>query len=354
MRHRHLIIVAGCVIALLPGCASYRPAPISPVRNAAAIEARSLGDGRLQKFVAAELGPSEPAAAWDLARLTLAALYYHPDLDIARARLGSARAAVLTARQRPNPVLDTAAAFGTSAAAGAIPAGAAPLTIGPVINLIIETFDKRAYRTARARHLAESARWDLATAGWHLRAGIRNALLDLWAAQARRRLMFRRLALQNDLVALLERRFAAGAASSLDVARERILRARLALSVRDVERALADARAQLATAIGIRLSALDGVALSFDAFDRPAAAPAGFSAGELRRRALTRRSDVAAALEAYEAAQSAAQLAIASQYPDVVLSPGYKYDLGVDKYTLGPSLVLPIFNQNQGAIALAS
>jgi len=43
------------------------------------------------------------------------------------------------------------------AALALVPAGAAPLTIGPVINLIIETFDKRAYRTAGAADALEES-----------------------------------------------------------------------------------------------------------------------------------------------------------------------------------------------------
>jgi outer membrane protein, heavy metal efflux system len=348
-----LALLAACFATLLSGCASYQAAPLSPAANAAAIEARSLDDPRLDKFIAAELGNADPGPAWDLTRLTLAALYYHPDLDLARARLALAQAAVMTAGQHANPKLDLAAVFGTGAAVGAIPAGAAPLTIGPVINFLIETADKRSYRTEKAEHLAEAARAGIAIASWQVRARVRDALLDAWAAQRRLTLAQRRLALQQGLVDLLQNRLAAGAASALDVERERIRRGEFALSLRDSERALADARARLAAAIGVRLAALDGAHLSFDAFNRPAAAPPDFSSGALRRRALTARSDIAAALAQYEAAQSGLQLAVAGQYPDVTLGPGYEYDFGVNKFLMGPSLVLPIFNQNQGPIAEA-
>src|SRR5205823_1235308 len=111
--------------------------------------------------------------------LTLAAVYYHPDLDVARAKLALSHAGGIRAKQRPNPVLNLTAAFDTAAAAGAITPGAAPLTIGPVINLLVETFGKREYRIARASHLTEAARWDLASAGWQVRAGVRTALLNL-------------------------------------------------------------------------------------------------------------------------------------------------------------------------------
>lgn len=180
MRQVRYAILICCATALVSGCASAPPAPLSPAQNAAALEARSLGDARLQKFIAAELDETAPAAPWDLARLTLAALYFHPDLDIARARLAGARAAMTTAGQRPNPRLDFAAVFGTSAATDAIPAGAAPLTIGPVINFVIETFGKREYRTARAARLAEAARDDLAAAAWQVRGRVRGALMEIW------------------------------------------------------------------------------------------------------------------------------------------------------------------------------
>lgn len=163
----------------------------------------------------------------------------------------------------------------------------------------------------------------------------------------------RRLALQDELAGLLESRLAAGASSALDVARERVRRAELALAMRDGERALGDARARLAAAIAIPLAALDGAALSLDAFDRPAAAPAQAAAGELRRRALTGRSDVAAALAQYEAAQAGLQLATAGQYPNLTLGTGYQYDFGVNKYLLSPSLALPIFHRNEGPITEA-
>lgn len=344
-----------CLTALLAGCASYKPEPISPAENAKALDSRTLDDPRLQKFIELELkhdGTSDPSPSWDLAKLTLAALYYHPDLDIAHAKLAAAEAGVITARQRPNPTLNFTNAFGAAAAAF-VPAGAAPITVGPVIDFIIETFGKREDRTAQARHLADSARWDLATAGWKVRGRVRTALLNLWAARQRLALTRRRLDLQEQLVGLLERRFAVGEASSLDVARERIGRAQITLAIRDLERAAADARVQLATAVGIPVRALDGAEVSLKGFDHPPSMTAKLSTGTLRRKALTERTDVQASLQEYEAAQAALQLAVADQYPNVTLSPGYNYDFGVNKYLLGLNAELPIFHQNQGPIAEA-
>lgn len=352
----HGILIVCCVAVLLTGCANFKPEPISPVDNASALDSRKLDDPRLQKFIAFGLeheGKPDPALKWDLPSLTLAAIYYQPDLDIAHAKLAGAQAGVVTARQRPNPVLNFTNIISRAAVAGAIPPGAVPITIGPVIDFILETFGKREYRTEQARHLAESARWDLATAGWQVRGRVRTALLNLWAARQRLTLTRQRLDLQEQLVGLLERRLAEGEASSLDVARERINRSQITFAIRDLERAAADARVQLATAIGIPVRALDGVDLSLEAFDRPQPVACNPATGALRQEALTKRTDVQGSLQEYEAAQSGLQLAVANQYPNLTLSPGYNYDLGLNKYLLGFGADLPVFHQNQGPIAQA-
>ncbi len=217
-----------------------------------------------------------------MASLTAAALYYHPDIALAEARLAAAEAAVITAKQTPNPVVNFTNIVGQGLVAGAIPAGAAPLTIGPAIELMIDTFGRKEARTTEAERLEAAARWDLGTAGWQVRSRVRAALLTLWAADRRMALIEQRLALQNQLVELLEHRQAAGEASSLDVSRERVNRAQIILAQHDLDLAAAEARVQLATAIGVPDQALDGISLATDVFDHPpgsAGAPIPASGG---------------------------------------------------------------------------
>ena len=140
----------------------------------------------------------------------------------------------------------------------------------------------------------------------------------------------------------------------MDVMLVRVARAQITFSIRNLEQTEAAARAQLATALGVPVRALDGVDLSLDAFRHPPPIPANPDTGKLRREALTKRTDVQASLDEYEAAQSALKLQIANQYPNITLSPGYNYDFGVNKYMIGIDTdSLPIFNQNQGPIAEA-
>lgn len=350
------MVYTASLLGLLAGCAAYSTTPILAGSSAASLESRTLNDPRLRQFIVASLPPQaipDRPIPWGLGALTLAGLYYHPDLDIARAKVAASRAGVTVAGQRPNPSLSFTSIFGTAAIAGGIPPAAVPLTIGPVVNFIIETFGKREARTAQAQRLLEAARWDLATAGWQVRSRIRSALLNMWAGQQRLALAQRRLNLQQQLVNLLESRFAGGEASSLDVTRERINRAQAELAIRDIERALAEAQAQLAAAVGVPVRALDGIIPALDAFDHPSMTQAGLADGALREWALTSRTDVQAALADYEAAQAALQLEVANQYPNLTLSPGYNYDFGVNKFILNPTIDLPVFNHNQGQVAQA-
>jgi cobalt-zinc-cadmium efflux system outer membrane protein len=170
MPHVRCWTIIACAVPLLTSCASYKPAPIDPAQNADAIQARSLDDPRLQKFTAAAGGKPAPVlrigaqSPWGLTTLTLAAVYYHPNLDIARAKLAAARAAVITARQVPNPSLS----FEQLSYNLSVPTPS-PWTVAPFVNFLIETFGKREYRTGQARALVDAARDDLNTVSWQVR-----------------------------------------------------------------------------------------------------------------------------------------------------------------------------------------
>src|ERR1051326_2901052 len=133
VRVAKILMVPALLGGLVAGCAEVSLAPLSPAASAGDLERRTLDDPRLLTFVRTSLadGHASPdAISWDLTALTLAAIYYHPDLDVAQARLALARARIVTAEQRPNPILNFAAMFDSAAVAGAIPPAAIPLTIG--------------------------------------------------------------------------------------------------------------------------------------------------------------------------------------------------------------------------------
>src|SRR5438105_7562128 len=144
------------ILAALAGCASYEPAPIDPARTEAAQRARALASPGLRAFVdrhAVTRTAEWPPRAWDLERLTLAAIYWHPDLDVARARLRVAEAGLVTAGTRPNPNLSFAPQYVSSTEPGFT-----PWTLGFTLDVPIETAGKRGKRIERAEREAEAAR----------------------------------------------------------------------------------------------------------------------------------------------------------------------------------------------------
>ncbi len=114
----------------------------------------------------------------------------------------------------------------------------------------------------------------------------------------------------------------------------------------------AEALSKVADTIGVPAGALDGLELSENLF--PTVPVAELTSAGLRRRALVGRSDILGLLEDYAASQSALQLEVARQYPDIHLGPGYQYDQGNQKVTLGLTMDLPVLSQNQGPIAEAA
>lgn len=342
-----LFPVAAATVLLTSGCAHFHDQPLSPEQLHADFESRSLKDAGLHAFIETNLQqalPVWPPARWNLTNLTLAALYFHPDLDVARAQVAVAEAGGRTAGQRPNPTLGVTPGYNTSSQ------GISPWILTFSLDVPIETAGKRGYRVAQAQHLSQAARFNLAGVAWQIRSGVRHALLDLQAASETEAVLHSQAEVLRVLVGLLERQLEAGMVAPLDVTIARVNLDTARLDLEDARRQSAEARVGLADAIGVPVRGLADVEFDFPSLEW---FPEQLVGDEVRREAVLSRSDILAALAEYAASQSALQLEIARQYPDVHLNPGYEFDQDDNKWMLGLSLELPVLNQNQGPIAEA-
>ena len=338
------------VLALaLSGCAHFQPRLISPARSLAAYEDRSLSRPGLEAFLAANhVAPPAPGRRWDLKALTLAAFYYQPSLAYARAQLLAARAARITAAERPNPSLSVSPAHDSG-----IPGAPSPWIVPFSLDWPLETAGRRGDRMAIARHLAAAARWNLVGTVWAVRNRLRAALLALYAAQRSDLLLAREESAQRTVMRLLEGQFKAGVVSSYEITQARIALDRTTLARQAQQGSIREARNALASVLGVPVRALRSVRLSFADFRE---LPQDLTRPEVRRAALLGRSDVRAALERYAASQSALKLEIARQWPNINLGPGYAWNAqlaGDSEWQLGLSVTLPVLNHNQGPIAEA-
>lgn len=340
---------AALVAGLALSCVRYHPQPLVPAKTMAALETRRLDSAELGRFLVANKEVAAwPPAIWDLKSLTLAALYYHPDMDIARAQWGVALGGRITAGERPNPSLTPMMGYNSTTPRSEV----APWIPEVALQLTIETAGKRGIRIAQARHLAESARWQIYATAWTVRSRLRAAMLDVFAAGERADLLSEHEKLQAELVRLLEIQKDAGETSVYDLTQARLALDQMRLDAIEAARLKEEALSGLAAALGLTRGALEGVSFSFEDF-RQAPRP-DFPAGEVRRHAVLNRSDILAALSAYEASQMALKLEVAKQYPDLSFGPDYQLDQTDSKWTLGVGITLPVLSRNRGPIAEAS
>jgi outer membrane protein, heavy metal efflux system len=336
-------------ILLLAGCVRFHPQPLSPAQSAAALEDRSLTNATLVAFIEKNLARENAAASplvWNADTLTLAAFYYHPDLAVARAQWNGARAGIKTAGARPNPTLSVSPTYNTTTA---VPS---PWIATINLDVPIETAGKRGHRIEAAEHLSEAARLNVASEAWRVRSELRASLIDFAAAQRREALLQQQVSLQEQVVHQLEQQVQAGAAAGSESIALRIALQKLRLDFTDARSQRAGARVRLAGAIGVSASALDAIEIPADALDG-FVPPGDLTSASARRQALQSRTDILGALADYAATEAALQTEIAKQYPDVHLNPGYEYDQGDNKWSLGITVDLPVFNQNRGPIAEA-
>jgi len=317
-----------CVLPVLSGsCAEYaryHARPLDAGASAARLTDRRLGE-----------------RTWDLQSLTEEALRHHHDIAVARAKYDAAVAAVRTAGERPNPTV-----------------ALTPQVVTPWTNWIagtysvdfdwtIETAGKRDKRQLAAHALVRAAAANVIDAIWKVRSAVRKAFLEVHTAEQRATQIEAAIACQAELLAAFDERVKAGAESRSATIQARLLQAQMRLQAAESAKLAAVARASLAEAMGMSSGGIRGARFSHAAFESANHAVPG------RKQALTHRADVLAALAEYAAAEALLRSEIARQYPDIHLNPGYSFDTGENKWTLGIGLTLPILNHNQGAVGEA-
>jgi outer membrane protein, heavy metal efflux system len=335
-------LVLACLV--LAGCAQYQPRPISAASVQQALEQRTLDAPPLQSYLQQHLHRAAPP--WDLQALTLAAWYISPELDHARAQYQAHAAAEVTAGRSPSSALDVPFEYNTTPKSGE-----SPYTLGLGLDIPIETAGKRGDRLAAARAMSLAARFDIGATAWRIRQRLRAKLLAYWDAQARKQVLQAQVTAREHLSRLLEHRREVGEAATPELLIVRTQAAGDRARLLETRREAADALAAAAGVIGIPAHALAAQSLDLHEFGSPPREP---ERGALLDAALRNRADVQAQLARYDASQSALQLAIANQYPDVHIGPGYTFDAGAHKLVLnltGISVSLP--HANKGPIAEA-
>jgi cobalt-zinc-cadmium efflux system outer membrane protein len=341
---RHVVLLA--LVGVFAGCVDYQAAPLRPERSAEQFAARRLDAPQLRDEVS-RLMPQAvatwPPQAWDRAELLAIALVQNPQLAVARAQAQAALAHEITATEMPNPDLTLQSEYARH--------DRHPWLYGVSLHWLLRSTERRRLDSEIARLDTSNARLQLMDQTWAVRRTLAAALSD-WESARRRLVLFDRLALGQDrLLALEQQRVTAGedAPSELVTAQQ----SRIEIKQQQAElRAVAEAaQVAAAKALGLSPQALDGVNFTWPDWGEPPPVDED-QLRETREQALLSRADLGVAIGGYAVAETKLKQAVARQYPQFELGPGYYWDHGIAKFPFDVSFTLP-FNRNQGEIAEA-
>jgi outer membrane protein, heavy metal efflux system len=321
-----------CCVALFctagaAGCAHYHAEPLKPQLSA-------------QEFAARRLTPSRE---WNRAELLAVALKQNPELAVAEAQINAALSHEISAAEGPNPELTLQSEYARH--------DSHPWLYGLSLNWLLRSSERRRLDEQIARLDTSNARLQLMDQAWSVRRALAAALSDWESARRRSGLLDRLAAAQDRLVELERQRVKSGEdAPSELIAGEQ---GRIQIEQQQAEaRYLADvAQAAAAKALGLPPQALDGVSLAWPEWGEPPPVDED-KRRETREQALLSRADLAVAIGDYGAAEVKLQQAVARQYPQFILSPGYYWDHGIAKFPFDVGFTLPL-NRNKGEIAEA-
>ncbi|HSD61903.1 MAG TPA: TolC family protein [Burkholderiales bacterium] len=332
------------IACVLAGCnlQPYRPQPLEPERTASEFVSRRPDSPALRDFLERHGAPTRewPQTQWDLRSLTLAAVYFHPDLDAAQAEVAAQEAALAGASRSAAPVAKPLVEHHERA-----DPGQSRWSYGLELEIPLSAAGKTEARVEQARARLDAARAEEEAAAWRVRSRLRQRFVEHYAAVEGARLDEKERNLRAVQAAALERRLALGAADAPEVSAARLRLELAELRVAEGEARTRQTLAQLAASLGLPLEAVAPLRFDFSALE---GAPAAAAPEALREAALRSRSDIRLGLARYAAADAGLRLAVASQYPDVQLKPAYLWDQGDGIWALALGIPLQLL-QNQEA-----
>ena len=314
-------------------------------------------------FPSAQAVPNELTLA-DALRM---AVERNPTLAVARNAVDVATADRQTATRLPNPAFtfdsEGSSVFRSPASDGH------DYTLR--VDQDIETPGRRRLRVSSADRGIEVSQALYADQRRRLEMDVRRAYFQAVLAKADREVSKVALEEIDRVIALNRARFESGEISGAELRRVQVERLRFQDDLFAAELALRNARAAVLALLNLQdlqqpFDPVDGLAATESDFrsvlasmatpaaaDLSSAIPAGQALAPLLSRALSGRPDVQAARTEQQRAETETRLQRALRAPLPTLGAGYKHDAGDQRFVFGVTIPLPLFNQNQGAVARA-
>ncbi|BDR08838.1 efflux transporter outer membrane subunit [Comamonas thiooxydans] len=344
---------------VLAGCAS-APPTVAEHAGVAVPASFSTGKDAAPGWTTAAPAEAQPRGAWwrvfadtELSALVERAGEANTDVQTAAARLAEARALLRSADAQRQPQIG--AAGGAARQAGVNTAnGMQPATLvtaGLNFSYEADLFGRLSRASEAAREDANAREALLQSTRLMVQADVAQTYLQLRSLQTERQLVEQSLAAYRETLTLIEKRYRAGDAAELDVARMQTEVSATEAETLALERQQAALTHALAVLVG-------DVASGFALASQPQAATLPVIPAGVPATVLARRPDVSAAQASVLAAQARVGVAQAAWFPAITLTGNGGYaspELGdlfkwsARSWGIGALLSLPIFDGGQRA-----
>ncbi len=334
------------LIACLSSCTFYGIDEKAPaLQKQEEYSTRGFDDQGLEDFIKAHDGNvTWLLNKWSVENIIWAALYFNPNIKLAESKINEAKAAEITAGQIPNPTIGIAPGRDTSSPA-------LDHLLAFSFNLPVETNGKRGLRENATGYLSDSSRAQFENTVWDVHRDVISGLIDYYSAKQIVSNYQSLIKAQQEIVASYDKRTAEGQLPTAAVSQANIAYQQNISLLNQAQSNLMQAKARLAGSIGVPASALDKINIDYSELVNCRDIN---SIASLRKTSLENHPLLKASMMEYLAAHENLRLEVAKQIPDLDIGPGYEWNSqGGGKLSLGISIVLPIFNQNEGPIAEA-
>lgn len=332
-------------IALLAGCQSYVEAPLALDAHATAVDGRmnslepvSAFAERLRHAGADVPDRFDPADGLTAAEGEVLALFYNPDLRLARMEAGVALANLETAGLWEDPE------FGFDADQILSPSSLFEWGLG--LNLTIPVSGRLKVEKERAGAAYEVTLRQIVAAEWSTRAAVRRAWSAWSVAREQARLLQQVVREVQELESITSQMESTGDLTRIEARLFRVELADRMAALTEAELEATRARLELLGLMGL---APDAPVRLVDSLRTPTLR----AAGDPITRIIEANAALAVRRAEYQVAEQTLRLEIRKQFPDITIGSGYGSEDKDSRLLFGVSFPVPVLNANRAGIAEA-
>jgi len=329
---------------IIVGCQSYEPKPLDLGSYRNSLETRLVDIESVEAFASRLALNNRVPTEFDIsdgitpAEGEVIALFYNPELRIARLEAGVALANFETSGLWEDPV------FGFDGAKISSPS--APFQFGLMGNFTIPISGRLKIEKTQAGSAYETQLREVVHAEWNTRSRLRSLWSKWVAATLQAELIHDVIDQLEQIHDIANTLFESG---ELNRVENRLIQVELAsfdVQVTEAKLLLLEVEMELLALMGLPPEGIDYLLPEFPAI------PTTFVEDETAR-IIDANTELAVLFAKYQTAEETLRLEIKKQYPDIVFGSGYGSEFNDHRVLFGLSIPLSIWNRNQAGIAEA-